>query len=93
VNAGRAGVTLVELLAALAILGLIAGLTGVSLGSLRPTLASVRATALARARSAAIQSGRPVAATLDSVTVRFLPDGRALGPGLDLLTGAPHATR
>ncbi len=94
------GTTLIELVVALAVLGLILGISGLALASLRAPREGVRQ--LQRARAEAIQKGQPVraAGTVDTVTnyaprtthsVLFLPDGRAIGPGVDPLTGAPRA--
>ena len=63
------------------------GVSGLSLASLREPPESARIRELARARAEAIRSGAPV--TGDSVL--FLPDGRAIGPSVDYLTGGPSA--
>jgi len=81
------GVTLVELLVVLALLGLVLGVSGLAVGSLRAPRESAELSDLRRARAEAIRSGAPVR----SGSVLFLPDGRAIGPNVDLLTGAPHA--
>jgi len=83
------GVTLVELLVVLVLLGLIFSVSGLALASLGAPRASARVRALEVARAKAVRSGLPV---LDSA-VLFLPDGRAMGPGVDPLTGAPRASR
>jgi prepilin-type N-terminal cleavage/methylation domain-containing protein len=85
-----AGVTLLELLVALAITGLLATLAAVALGDLRGRAPSPRLASLARARATAIRTGTAVTLPLgpDSL-VRFLPDGRAIGPAADPLTGRP----
>jgi prepilin-type N-terminal cleavage/methylation domain-containing protein len=97
-----AGTTLIELIVVLALLGLVVGVSGLSLASLRPTAESQAVKELGRARAEAIRTGRPVhvlGIPGDSVAshtphptplVTFLPDGRALGPGVDPLTGAPR---
>jgi prepilin-type N-terminal cleavage/methylation domain-containing protein len=85
--ARECGVTLVELVVVLAILGLVLGVSGLALASLRKPAQSAEIQNLARARAEAIQDGEPVAR--DSVL--FLPDGRAIGVSVDYLTGAPHA--
>ena len=98
------GVTLIELVVALALLGLILGISGLALASLQAPRESERVRALSRARSEAIRTGRPVRTAVSTDTaanyalrtthlVLFLPDGRAIGPGVDPLTGAPRATR
>ncbi|HEV8400372.1 MAG TPA: prepilin-type N-terminal cleavage/methylation domain-containing protein [Gemmatimonadales bacterium] len=81
------GVTLVELLVVLALLGLVFGVSGLALASLAEPRDSAAVSELRHARAEAIRSGEAVGA--DSVL--FLPDGRAIGPGVDPLTGAPNA--
>jgi prepilin-type N-terminal cleavage/methylation domain-containing protein len=92
----RTGTTLVELLVVLALLGLVFGISGLALGSLQEPRESPWIRELRRARTEAIRSGKPVrlmvsltARPPDRPTVLFLPDGRAVGPGVDPLTGAP----
>jgi type II secretory pathway pseudopilin PulG len=80
-------VTLVELLVVLALLGLVLGVSGLALASLREPRDSDALTELRRARAEAIQTG--VARSAGGVL--FLPDGRAIGPNVDPLTGAPRA--
>lgn len=100
----RGGVTLIELLVVLVLLGLLFMVSGLALASLGTPKGAARARALTAARSRAIRSGVPVFADGDSVVVGasrlpqptpvlFLPDGRAIGPGMDPLTGAPFANR
>lgn len=95
----RAGFTLVELIVVLAIMGLMAGISGLAMTSLRPPRESVCAQALRRARAAAIRTGQPTRAEITPGAASdcsvlpapmFLPDGRALGTGVDPLTGAPR---
>ena len=81
------GVTLLELLVVLTTLGLLLAVSGLSIASLRIPRESERLLELRHARSEAIQSGVPHTAH----GVRFLPDGRAIGPSADPLTGAPDA--
>jgi len=81
------GVTLVELLVVLALLGLVLGVSGLALASLREPLKAEELRDLQRARADAVQSGEPRTAH----GVLFLPDGRAIGSNVDLLTGAPNA--
>ncbi len=87
------GFTLVEVIVVVAILGLVAGMSGLAFVGLRSPRESERVRDLWRARAAAIQTGRPVIAADDHAPrpthVLFLPDGRAIGPGADPLTGAP----
>jgi prepilin-type N-terminal cleavage/methylation domain-containing protein len=99
------GVTLVELLVVLVIVGVMFGVTGLALASLHVPQLTMRVRLLREARVRAIQTGVPVRMTIDtpergtshrrdSPSVLFLPDGRAVGPGVDPLTGAPaNATR
>jgi hypothetical protein len=90
-------VTLVELLVVLTVLGLILGISGLALASLRAPREAALVHALRDARAKAIRTGKPVRIVLDSLPAYpptrlpalFLPDGRAIGPGLDPLTGAP----
>lgn len=84
---GAPGVTLIELLVVLTILGLILGISGLAIASLKSPRESQEVIELRRARSDAIQSGAPRTAH----GVRFLPDGRAIGTGVNALTGAPDA--
>jgi len=81
------GVTLLELLVVLTILGLLLGVSGLAIGSLRVPRESQDVIDLRRARADAIQSGVP--RTVHGV--RFLPDGRAIGVGADPLTGVLSA--
>lgn len=84
--------TLIELLVVLAILALMAGVSVVALRVTRVVTPADNAS-LAHAREMAIDSGRAVTAsvggdaTVPPRRVRFLPDGRALGAGVDPLTG------
>jgi len=85
------GVTLVELLVVVVILGLITGVSGLAFTSLRVPRESALVRAARVARAEAIRTGRPVGLRLDSLrrpVILFLPDGRALGRGVDPLTGA-----
>jgi prepilin-type N-terminal cleavage/methylation domain-containing protein len=98
------GVTLIELLVVLVLLGVIFAVSGIALASLGSPRASTRVRQLQAARAHAIRFGLPVLANEDSeipggnhsplpIPALFLPDGRALGPGVDPLTGAPIVTR
>lgn len=91
--------TLIEMIVVIALLGLILGISGLALASLREPRGSARARALTEARAQAIRSGEPVRVDLappdstdapSSVPVVFLPDGRALGTYVDAITGAPR---
>ena len=82
------GVTLVELIVVLALLGLVLGISGLALASLRAPRESDDLRELQKARAEAVQSGTPRTAH----GVLFLPDGRAIGPNVDPLTGAPRAS-
>lgn len=96
------GVTLVELVVVLALIGLVASVSGLALSSLKPPREAEWARELRRARTGAVQTGKLVrsAIPLPSTSVHdrplpslFLPDGRAIGAAVDPLTGAPRATR
>ena len=79
------GFTLLEMIIVLALFGLLLALSGLAIASLAPRndqWQSVRA-----ARAEAIRAGSPRG--VDSIL--FLPDGRAIGVGVDPLTGASHA--
>jgi prepilin-type N-terminal cleavage/methylation domain-containing protein len=81
------GVTLLELLVVLTLLGVVLGVAGLAIGSLQAPRESEETIALRRARAEAIHSG----SLRTAHGVRFLPDGRAIGPAIDALTGAPLA--
>ena len=75
------------MLVVLTVLGLVLGVTGLAIESLRPPRESEQVVDLKRARAQAVHSGVPRTAH----GVRFLPDGRAIGPGANGLTGEPLA--
>ena len=81
------GMTIIELIVVLAMLGLILGESGLAWSSLRTSKQSEETVALRGARAVVIHSG----ARGTSHGVLFLPDGRAIGPGVDPLTGTPYA--
>ena len=81
------GVTLLELLVVLTILGVVLGVTGLAITSLQTPRESEEVLVLKRMRAEAIHLGAPRTAQ----GVRFLPDGRAIGPNLDPLTGISNA--
>ena len=87
------GFTLLEVMVVLVILGLIVGMSGLAFVGLRAPRESTRAGELRRARSEAIQTGRTVTPGDNraprTAHVLFLPDGRAIGSGIDPLTGRP----
>ena len=85
----RHGVTLLELIVALALLAVILGVSGLALASLQPTSQAEAERRLRQARADAIRGGAPVRAE----SVLFLPDGTAVGAGVDPLIGAPRARR
>ncbi|MGH7537058.1 MAG: prepilin-type N-terminal cleavage/methylation domain-containing protein [Gemmatimonadales bacterium] len=91
--------TLVEVVVALALLGLLFGVSGLALASLRETPSAAIGRQLADARAEAIRTGRPAGVTVTipdtakynaprTTHLLFLPDGRAVGAGIDPLTGA-----
>lgn len=92
----RAGVTLAELLVVLLILGLTAGVAGLSVAALRRPPESELGHKLRVARATAIRQGTAITVSFDSVESdwrgslrRFLPDGRVIGAGVDPWTGMP----
>ena len=98
------GFTLLEMVVVLALLGLILGLATVAVVSLRPPRQARRVAAIDSASAAAIRTGTRVHLTLNLADTTahvalhiahwtFLPDGRALGPEVDPLTGTVHDAR
>src|SRR5437879_2647539 len=92
--------TLVEVIVVLTIMGVVLGISGLALASLKAPREADQVRALREARSQAIRSGHPVSASAvcsllpaPCSVVLFLPDGRAVGPGVDPLTGMPNGTR
>lgn len=97
---GHRGVTLIELVVALALLGIMSGVVGLSIRTARrvPT-PNVALLAAARARDSALRLGRPVTIVIardsQSFDVTALPDGRVIAAkklAIDPLTGASDAT-
>lgn len=94
------GVTLVELVVVLALLGIMSGVVGLSLRSARPVpTQNVALLAAARARDLALRLGRSVTIVIardsQSFDVTALPDGRVVAAKsltIDPLTGASDAT-
>lgn len=86
---GRYGVTLVEMVVVLTLMGVLAGIGGLALASLRQPPGDPWVAAVAKARERAIESGSAVVLAADSAhrSVLLLPDGRAVGAGVDPLTG------
>lgn len=95
------GVTLVELLVVLVLMGIVAGVVGLTIHTARPLTATDPITsAIATARDSAIRSGRSVTIGLNlsdaqrEITAR--PDGRVIADStldIDPLTGERNATR
>lgn len=87
--------TLVELLVVLVVLAVWAGIAAFAFRPVAP-IASDPGLAI---RASAIRAGYGITAAIEwpgdtnsaPVEVRFLPDGRAIGPGYDPLTGRPAA--
>ena len=87
-GASSRGVTLIEMMVNLVIVGLLTGAAAAVLGTLRQPELEVWKAEVLRARDSAIRSGRPVLVSTDSgYRALLLPDGRAVGPGLEPLTG------
>jgi len=99
VNAMR-GVTLVELLVVLVLLGLVAGVVGLTIHTAKPiTVTDPTLAAIAAARDSAIRTGRSVTIILDvhdaQHEVTASPDGRVAADtalAIDPLNGARNAT-
>ncbi len=98
----RAGVTLVELIVVIAMLGVIAGVTGVAFTRARPVRSiDANAAIVAAARDSALRTGRAVTLQVSALGARrsaeftAYPDGRVIADsslGIDELTGRPaHA--
>ena len=89
----RRGVSLMEMAVVLLLLGLMAGVSGAALWSLRIPSASAEGGLLVAGRGKALLTGVPVlVAERDSAgggspTALFLPDGRAIGSGIDPILG------
>lgn len=85
------GATLVELIVTLAVMGLLATLAAAAVAALRSPRRDGHAEMLAAARAKAIRIGHPVKVE-GAAPVLFLPDGRAVGRGVDPLTGIADDT-
>ena len=87
------GFTLLEVVVVIVVLGLIVGMSSLAFVGLRVPRESEVTRELRRARSEAIKTGRPAVTggnhSPRTTHVLFLPDGRAIGPGADPLTGVP----
>lgn len=82
------GATLVELMVVLFVLGVMAAVSGFAVAGLRAPAQTDRDQMLSEAQARAIRSGKAVTITPEGgASVRFLPDGRAIGAGVDPLTG------
>lgn len=86
---GAAGITLLEVLVVLVVLGIMAGVSTAAFVSTRPRSEAPSDGVFARARRDAIEQGTAVR-ILDSTgrLILFLPDGRVLGPSRDPFDGA-----
>ena len=90
---GEAGTTLIELIVALAVLGIVLGVSTAALSAIHRDTPPPMAAAIAAARARALHHGSIVRVDLpDSnghgvTSVLFLPDGRIIGVGFDPLTG------
>jgi prepilin-type N-terminal cleavage/methylation domain-containing protein len=88
------GSTLLELIVVLAVMGTLAAITALALPGRPGARGPTQIERLMLARDSAIRTGLPVEAMVDTSAegapriVRFLPDGRAVGPLVDPLTGA-----
>ena len=98
--AAASGVTLLELLVTLAVLGVMLAVAGLAFGRLaeEPDAAAVRTARVAAVRRRALTLRRPVAFTVEVDGVPVVgtahPDGHVVAErdlGLDPLSGAPHA--
>ncbi len=91
----RSAFTLLEVIVVIVIVGVTMGVSTLAFESLRAPREADVTRALRLARSEAIQTGRPIAIDGNhaprTTHVLFFPDGRAIGAGVDALTGAPSA--
>lgn len=87
-----------ELIVALSLSSLILAMTVLAVTSLQQPAGGARRRLIAEARARAIRTGMPIvvvtrARDVDSSPVErvlLLPDGRAIGSGVDPLTGVPR---
>jgi prepilin-type N-terminal cleavage/methylation domain-containing protein len=88
------GFSLLEMIVVIAILGLVASVTGLAFVSLQAPRESERVRELRMARAEAIRTAYAVVTggtrAPRTAHVLFLPDGRAIGDGADPITGAPR---
>lgn len=98
-RSARSGVTLVELLVVMLIIGLTTGVAGLAMSSLRPPPLSDFARKVREARTMSIRNGTALTVTMKApdeegreLVLRFLPDGSVIGPEVDRWTGHPLAT-
>ena len=84
----KRGVTLVEMIVVLTLMGVLAGIGGLAFSSLRRPAEDRWQAALRRARDAAADSAAAVVLPADSAhgAVLLLPDGRSVGAGVNPLT-------
>lgn len=90
----RLGVSLLEMTVVLLLLAVIAGVSGAALSSLRLPAGTSVARQLLAGRSRALLTGAAVrierkdsSASSSQTPVLFLPDGRAIGNGVDPILG------
>lgn len=88
----RRGITLLELIVTLVVIGIALGIGSVAMRRGREPALTPADSVLHAARGRAIREGRIVRVAIPSLAGEpkqylFLPDGRAVGPGLDPLTG------
>lgn len=96
-TARRTGNTLVELLVVLAVLGVMAGVTGLSFrGVAEPNVADEAVTRIANARREAIRSGKSISLVVwgpgEPMAATAHPDGRVVADrplAIDFLSGRP----
>lgn len=89
---GRTGVTLVEIMVALAVVALLNGSAILAIRSLRPPDSTAQGELMASARARAVLSGKPVQLVAGTDTVLLLPDGRVIGQWVGLRGGSTRET-
>lgn len=99
-NSQRRGVTLIELVVVLAILGIMAAVTGLTMNTAAPAVSpDTTITQITHLRDSALMTGKPITTVLThhdtAIAVTVFPDGRVLSTGghIDRMTGRARDSR